>query len=441
MNSQTIKQEINSYKFPISSNKKIESKILLDKSNEIFHENNKSNKNILFTNISENKNININLIKSKIQKLNEFLFFNVSQRKKRIIGIDIARIISAFFIINHHLIYHGLPSFITKNLSFRNKLLLFLNTIFCSGVTIFGMISGFVGFNSYNYANLIYLLFQTSFYNIFIRMYYKKSKANIELDLYHLVFPVFMSGYWYFKEYFSLYFFLPLINSGIKSLEMREIGRLNLSLFLLFSCFNQIKHYSLRFRKDIFYLSNGFSYMWLIILYIFGSYFGRFNYVSHNYNKYITFFICLSVILSASFLRNQIIIYKIEHNNHVNKMIIEYTSPSSVIISICSIILFSKLNVVSIVIKKLISFFAPLTYGIYLIHSHGLVLRYFFKNKYSPLLKHSTHKLILLELFESLKIFFFSSFADYLRLVLFEIFRIRQIAIYISNFISYLLKF
>lgn len=52
MNSQTIKQEINSYKFPISSNKKIESKILLDKSNEIFHENNKSNKNILFTNIS-----------------------------------------------------------------------------------------------------------------------------------------------------------------------------------------------------------------------------------------------------------------------------------------------------------------------------------------------------------------------------------------------------
>ena len=433
MNIQKIKiNESNSYKFPISSNKGIESKILLEKNNENIPENNKSIKNILFKNLNENKNIN--LMKSKFQKLIEFLFFNEKRKQKRNLGIDIARIIAIFFIINHHIIYHGLPLKITKDMLFANKLLLFLNTIFSSGVNIFGMISGFVGFRSYKYSNLIYLLFQTSSYNFFIRLYFQKTKANMQLDYYHLLYPVFMSGYWYFQEYFSLYFFLPLINAGIKSFDKREMGSFNLSLFLLFSCFNQVKHYSIRLQNDIFHFINGFTYMWLIILYIFGSYFGRFNYISHNFNKYIIFLICMSIIVSISLLRNQIIIYKVEHNFLVERMIVEYTAPSSVIIAMCFIILLSKININSKYIKNLISFFAPLTYGIYLTHSHCLYLNFFIKNKYSWLLKYSSHKLVLLELLESLKIFFFCSFVDYLRLILFKIFKIRQIAIYISNF-------
>lgn len=358
-----------------------------------------------------------------------------SKIKKRNLGIDLARIISMIFIINHHIMYHGGPLFGTKVESFEKKILLFLNTIFCSGVNIFGMISGFVGFHNHRYSNLIYLLFQTSLYNYIIAYIIKIKKPNIAEDLERFKYPLFISNYWYFNAYFTMYFFLPMINSGIKHFEKKEFGIFNLSIFLLFSCFNQIKHYSVRFEKDLFHFANGFTYMWLIILYFYGSYFGKFNNYNHNYNYVIIFLICCIILFFAAFIRNVLIINKIRNNNIDISMIVEYTSPSSVIISICFIILFSKLIIKTKLFEKIISFFAPLTYGVYLIHNHILVLRYVIKDNYSWLLKYSFLKLLLLEILESLKIFVVSSFIDYLRFILFKLLRIKQLCVYFSNLI------
>jgi len=89
---------------------------------------------------------------------------NKENRIKRNLGIDILRIISTIFIINHHIIGHGACLRLVKKFNFKNSLILFLNTIFCSGANIFGIISGFVGFRSHNYSNLIlYLNYSSSF--------------------------------------------------------------------------------------------------------------------------------------------------------------------------------------------------------------------------------------------------------------------------------------
>ena len=113
------------------------------------------------------------------------------------------------------------------------------------------------------------------------------------------------------KYNFTLYFFLPLLNEGIKSMTKKEMEKFNLSLFLLFSCFNQIKNYSSILTKDFFHLINGFTYIWLIILYFYGSYFGKFNLESKNCNKYLLFIIISVISCIASFLRNLLIIYLI----------------------------------------------------------------------------------------------------------------------------------
>ena len=44
------------------------------------------------------------------------------QKRKRHFGIDLGRIVSMFFLINHHVLYHGGPIFGTKILSFDNNL-------------------------------------------------------------------------------------------------------------------------------------------------------------------------------------------------------------------------------------------------------------------------------------------------------------------------------
>ena len=71
------------------------------------------------------------------------------------------------------------------------------------------------------------------------------------------------------------------------------------------------------------------------LIYFFGSYFGKFNNDSHNYNKFIIFILCISFILIVTLLRNIIIINKIKIYNSDRGMRVEYNSPTSVIISIC----------------------------------------------------------------------------------------------------------
>ena len=414
MKNDTKSKEEDSIKFPIPIAK-------INKYNQII------DKNSNFTLFENNVHIN------NKKELDISSFDMQNQKLKRNYGIDIARIVSMFLLINHHIMYHGGPMFGTKILSFENNLLLFLNTIFSSGVNVFGMISGFVGYHSHKYSNLIYLLLQTSMYNYFIPFCFNLIKPNIIKDLNHFLYPVFISSYWYFNAYFILYFFLPLINSGIKSMSKRELGIFNLSVFALFSCFNQIKHYSQRFKNDFFHLNNGFIYIWLLILYFYGSYFGRFNKNNHNFNKFIVALIYFIIICLVSYIRNVLIIYKLKNNKDVTQMRVEYTSPSSVIISLCLIIFFSKLNIEIKILQKTISFLSPLTYGIYLIHNHIIIMNYFIRNKYNWLLKYNVFKLLLLEMLESIKIFIICSFIDYFRLLFFNIFRIRKLCVVFSR--------
>ena len=176
-----------------------------------------------------------------------------------------------------------------------------------------------------------------------------------------------------------------MLNAGIKNLSKKEMGKLNLIIFFLFSCFNQIKHYSTRLKNDFFYFANGFTYMWLIILYLFGSYFGRFN--NNNHYKFFNYIICLLIIYLLTLLRYKIIIYKRKHNIKVNDMLVEYTSPSSVLISICLIISNGKLDIQNKYLQKIIQFFSTLTFGVYLIHNHNIVRGFIIRNNYSYLLK------------------------------------------------------
>ena len=132
----------------------------------------------------------------------------VNNKRSRHYGIDLGRIIAIFFIINHHIIHHGGPLIKTPKVSIEHKTMLFLNIISISGVDIFGMISGFVGFQSHKYSNLLNILFITMFYNfgiaLFLKNYWLKLKIlNIKLFLD----PVFLTDYWYVNAYFSMYFF------------------------------------------------------------------------------------------------------------------------------------------------------------------------------------------------------------------------------------------
>ena len=338
-------------------------------------------------------------------------------------------------LLNHHIIYHGIPLQKINKSSKTFKIMIFFNVIFCNGVNIFGMISGYVGFYGHKYSNLLYLLITTFFYSIIVALIFKFFVSKLIIrDIYKFLFPLFITDYWYFNCYFLMYFFLPIINKGILEINKNEMTYFIINLFIIFSLVGETRYYFDRFKsKDIVSLRNGFSYSWLIILYIYGSFFGKFNFLEKKQNKYFFFFIFCFIIVVLSLLKTFLILNKYKKYRNNDNINIDYTSPSSVIISICFLILFSNLRIKNIYLLKCISFFSPLTFGVYLLHNHLLVRNILIYSHFSFLLKYNNFQMILVEIISSLFILLFCSILDYLRYIIFNILKVRQICQLIIN--------
>ena len=359
----------------------------------------------------------------------------IYKKKNRNYGIDLARIISMFYIVSSHIIYQGGPLFNIKILSLVHKEHLFLKIIYSSGVNIFGMISGFVGIYSHKYSNLFYHLITTIFYNFLIALLFKYFRPNLINNVIIYLNPIFNSNYWYINEYFKMFFFVKLINKGVISMDFKSMKNFVIILFSIFSCIGLIKNFykKLLFR-DIFSLKLGFSYNWLIILYCYGSYLGKFK-LKKKYKFYSKYFFMYSFFILIKYKIN-IITFNIKKIGKIFD-IIDYTTPLEVLITISFIMLFSNLNIENKLFIKFIEFFAPLTFGIYLIHGHYLIMSFIIKKKFLWVLKYRNFFIIfLLEMLCSLIMYLFCSFIDFFREKMFKLFKLKKLCILIENYIE-----
>ena len=100
------------------------------------------------------------------------------------------------------------------------------------------------------------------------------------------------------------------------------------------------------------------------------------------------------------------------------------------------ILLFSQIKY-NKYLAKIISFFGPLTFGIYLIHNHRYIIEYEFPNIFN---KYSTKipwkSLMIIVLLKGVKIFSACIIIDYFRFLLFKLFQIRPICIFIEKKIN-----
>jgi len=379
-------------------------------------------------------------MKKNEEKLNileyEYKTKNLFKKNNRNYGIDLVRILSMILIINHHIIFHGGPLFKTKIFSLEHKIFIFLNVISVSGVNTFGLISGCIGFHSYKFSNLFYLLFTTFLYSITISHLFKYFKPKLVEKYSQHIYTLFITDYWYFTAYFTMYFFFPLINEGITQIKKKKMTHFIINLFLIFSFLNEIRKYSKRFKSiDIFNLKNGFSYIWLLILYLFGGYLGKFKIDINKrrntfyYSKYI-FFIIIFGLIKTKFLLSEIA------KTNVNYVNINYASPTYLGISISIILIFSNINISNKILVKLISFFSSLTYGIYLSHNHLFVRLYIIRKYFLWILKYKSINIVIIEIMCSFGLFLFCAFIDLIRLFIFRFLKIRKIFILLENKIT-----
>ena len=183
--------------------------------------------------------------------------------------------------------------------------------------------------------------------------------------------------------------------------------------------------------------------MVLIILYN-RSYVGKYKVNYNGFKRLILLFLYGSIYLIASYVyfkaciqkEYNFIIFnkKIEIPFEIRKMLNESQDSSLKIMQSISICLFFLNIPYNKYIGKVICFFGPLAFGIYLIHDNNIIRENFVRKLFIYESRNiSFNSVLKIILMKALKVSLICLFIDYLRNLLFTILRIKKILIFIET--------
>ncbi|MBO5737610.1 MAG: acyltransferase family protein [Clostridia bacterium] len=293
--------------------------------------------------------------------------------KERNVGIDLLRILAMCMVVFLHVLAQG---GVINNALAISKLHYYtqksIQTIAYCAVNCYAIISGFVGVGrKWKISSLISLLFTVLFYTVgFSFIFYILKPQEIGLVG---MFKAMLPDYWYVMAYCGLFFFMPILNRFIETAS-RETCFASIGwLFLVLSCTSPI--FAIM-GQDPFHLSEGFSMLWLMVLYLVGGYLKIYGInVKHVKAKmWILFAVCIAVTFLSKVATNVLGYPDLN-------ILYYYTSPTIFLASIALVVIFSNLNIKSGK-KQRITYFATFTFAIYLIHQQELVNLYCIQDQF-----------------------------------------------------------
>ena len=288
----------------------------------------------------------------------------------------------------------------------------------CS-VNCYGLISGYVGYGrKFKFANIINLWFEVVFYNITINavffILYKLKFFSTFMGEFseNIILPLTKGTYWYFTAYFFMSFFIPLFNFILQELSKKRMTYILLTMIGIFSIF-----YAFFFGRqiDVFLLGNGYNILWLSALYLIGAYAKKYGFLK-NIKKYKCVFIFLInsiLLLICKFLEANKISVSWFHYS-----LFSYNNLLHLINGIMLLIFFSKLKL-NHIITNFTKFFAPVTFGVYIIHLHPILWKWL-----------EWRFVSYTQYFHPLMI---GSLVDRIRLFIFAIFKVKKYCVKIEN--------
>lgn len=297
---------------------------------------------------------------------------------KRVIGLDVLRILSMFFIIGLHLINNGGILANTPVLSVKYFVLVIMLVFFYTSVNIFAMLTGYLSCNKKKIKSvrLIELISIVIFYCvlIFISFYiFDKSifgDLSVKSFLTNL-FPFLFGRYWYIVSYCVVFILIPYLNVFTEKIDNNSYKKFLISLFLMFSVVQIFFPHI-----DLFKINKGYSPFWLIIMYFIGSYIKRNENdlkIKLNANKsaLLVFVACLINIFYR--ITSYIIFKKVIFDD----VFLNYISPVNIILSVTIFVNFLKLNIKSSVVKYCIEQLSLSAFSVYIIHSNIIIFDHY----------------------------------------------------------------
>ena len=343
-----------------------------------------------------------------------------SERSERNHGIDLLRMLCMLMVVTIHVLDNSGLTTDTRLFSANYGIAWFLNAASKCAVDCYALITGYVYVNSrFKPAKIIQMWFQVFFYSAGITFLFGIFRPEV-LD-FHMILaslcPLTASQYWYFTQYFCMFFFIPFLNHLLNTLEPLQKKQMIVTIVVLFSILNIFTN------KDLFYVADGFSALWLAFMYFLGGYLRQNTKgIQRNKDKMLWVYIACVSILFFSKCIVQFVAYWLLGEPKDGSRLMLYTSPFVILAAVSLVCFFSELKLERF--KGIIQFFGPLSFSVFLIHCHPLVLAYIMPG----LLAHyrEANPLIMLGsvLVTSLGIYLGCTLIDLVRVYLFRLMKI-----------------
>lgn len=350
-------------------------------------------------------------------------------QKKREYGIDALRIVSMFFVVVLHMVGNGGILPFSQPLGGSYIAGWFLGVATQCAVNCYGMISGYVGLNSkFRYTNIVMLWLQVAFYTVGITavVWYINPDLVGTMEIKSAIFPTYFKQYWYFSAYFCLFFFMPALNVVVHKLSKKQLEAILVSLLVAFSILPTV------FERDAFHLIDGYSVLWLGVLYLIGAYIKKYDFANKRsvFVWLSIYAVCVIISWAAKIAIEK---YQIDlFSGNVNGEIpIKYISPTMVIAAVALVGAFAKMKPGKI-LSKVIKVISPLTFGVYLIHVHPYVWMLFNK-KLLHLLDVPVDEMVVRVIGVAAIVFIACMIIEYIRALLFSVLRIKKLFLWIEN--------
>ncbi|MEO1781393.1 acyltransferase family protein [Enterococcus diestrammenae] len=313
-------------------------------------------------------------------------------------GLDVLKVISMVSVVILHILGIGGILSATSFFSVDYFGVWILNIFAYSLVNCFGLITGYLFINRVaKKINLLNLWIKVLVYSVgitFLISFGIKEKHTI--DIIKAFFPILANRYWYFTSYFVVFLLIPSVNQFILNMSSKSRKSFALLLILLFSVLGSVV------LNDGFGLENGYSPIWLIVLYCLGAII-KVNSVEKYFSKFklllfVFLLMLLNVFIKFSIDFSTLQIFK---DPFGGSFFVKYNSPTILMMSLFLFLLSLKSETTEFLrLNKLVSIFSKHSFSVYLIHANLLVLDHFFLNQF----KFLTHRSVVIEIISIISI-------------------------------------
>ena len=279
-------------------------------------------------------------------------------------GVDLLRLVLMFMVCVLHTLGQGGIIAASTDGTLNSDIYLLLDIIACCAVDGFALISGYMAKDKpRKYEKLTEMWFQAFFYSFVVTLILTVVGINQSWGIVEIIkcaLPVTSSKTWYFTAYFVLFLAAPFLNKFLFAMEDAASKKMLIILVVLFS--------GLGIVSDPFKTQNGYSVIWLVVLYCIGVLAQRIKLFEKKKN--LTLVIMWAGCVAAAWIVRIV----------TGKGILTYyISPTVLLSGLIMVILFSRFKLKGKIISKL----SPFAFGVYLFQSNQVIWNNILKDRFT----------------------------------------------------------